>query len=76
MNTAAHMTALAALYATPADDLRRQLPEVADALHAAMATLSRAPTPDAAELLAGRLEAAKALCLRLSLALQREGSHV
>lgn len=67
-----NLSRLALLYATPADDLRRQLPEVADGLSAALATLSRAPTPDAAELAAIRLEGAKGLCLRLSAALQRE----
>lgn len=71
--TSDHVAALAALYGRhDAETMRRQLPELADRLHAQLCELAQRPTPDGAERLAQNLGRVVQHVLRLREVLMRE----
>lgn len=74
MMTAAadHVAALARVYGPDAHELSRQLPDLADGLHAQILAFSTAPSGHAAELLAANLEGARRHVLRTAEAFARE----
>lgn len=63
---------LTALYAPSADSLRRQLPELGEAIHAQLCELAARPARDKGEALASNLDGLRRHVLRLTDALGRE----
>lgn len=65
---------LAALYRPSADSLRRQLPELADGIHAQLCELATRPSRDKGEALASNLDGVRRHVLRLADAIGREAA--
>lgn len=73
--TPSDLALLQALNAPTVAALTTRLPDIGDGLAAAFATLHRDPRPDAAELLAIRLDGARRHVLQLAEAIRREGNE-
>lgn len=64
--------AYAALYAPTAAKLLRQVPDVADGLHARLCTLATSPTPEQADQLVRDAAGLTTLMMKVGAALRRE----
>ncbi|MFT4255695.1 MAG: hypothetical protein QM599_01830 [Pseudoxanthomonas sp.] len=76
MDVATQIEAMRALYRQPdADDLRRQLPDLADTVHAQLMTLHAMPCESGCESLTNTLHGIRAHVLQLADAIHREVSE-
>lgn len=64
---------LRALYSAPVPDQAARLPEMGDALYAALVALWRDPTVERCDAVAGSLYAARIAVLKLGESIRREG---
>lgn len=73
MTAADHVAAMGRLYGPDAHELARQLPDLADSIHAQLCALYVAPSESGAEDMARNLHGLRAHVLRLADAIRREG---
>lgn len=72
MTAQAASQAYAAPYAPTSTELLRQLPEVADGLHARMHDLAQAPTPEQADQIVRDAAGLTTLAMKIATTLRRE----